>query len=324
MSVEAITWALGQRVGRSTAKFVLTILANCADGKEFLCFPSVAYISEATDQDRKTVIAAIAKLVEMGFVEDSGERRGTTGQIIVYRLLVGKNGTVKESQKRNGSKNGTVPKSTGKSPKNGVKESQKRTETVPKTGHGNVIKQKETKENRQDGSQSTPSVDNSTPKASAQGARLPADWVLPKSLGVWAAAEQPTWTPEHIRKVAAAFKDHWIAQPGIKGRKTDWAATWRNWVRKEPALGGARSAHVGAVASGSWWEGDAGINAKGTELGVARHKDEPTPMYLLRIAKVAGRGPWIDHILRHAKTSGERWFNQVVATLGDGLLPADF
>jgi hypothetical protein len=162
----------------------------------------------------------------------------------------------------------------------------------------------------------------STPKACARR-RLPADWVLTKPLGIWAAAEQPTWTPEHIRKVAAAFKDHWIAQPGLKGRKTDWEATWRNWVRNAKPLSATQAVAGGAV-SGNWWEGDAGINAKGTELGVARHKDEPTPMYLLRIAKVAGRGPWIDHILRHAKTSGERWFNQVVATLGDGLLPTDF
>lgn len=28
------------------------------------------------------------------------------------------------------------------------------------------------------------------------------------------------------------FVDHWIAQPGIKGRKTNWVATWRNWMRK--------------------------------------------------------------------------------------------
>lgn len=316
MSVEAITWALGQHVGRSTAKFVLTILANCADGKEFLCFPSVAYIAEATDQDRKTVIAAIAKLIEIGLVEDTGERRGTTAQVIVYRLLVGKNGTVKESQKRNSSKNGTVPKTAGNSPKNGVKQYRKRMETVPKTGHGTVIKRNETS------GTVSPASPTASPPA-ARGTRLPKDWVLTKPLGVWAAGEQPTWTPEHIRKVAASFKDYWIAKAGKDGLKTDWEATWRNWVRNEKALGGAQ-ASAGAPVSGSWWEGDAGINAKGAELSIPRHKDEPTPHYLLRIAKAAGRGPWIDHILRHARTSGERWFNQVVATLGDALLPTDF
>jgi len=29
------------------------------------------------------------------------------------------------------------------------------------------------------------------------------------------------------------FSDYWTAQPGAKGRKTDWLATWRNWCRNE-------------------------------------------------------------------------------------------
>lgn len=28
------------------------------------------------------------------------------------------------------------------------------------------------------------------------------------------------------------FRDYWAAQPGQKGVKTDWPATWRNWVRR--------------------------------------------------------------------------------------------
>jgi uncharacterized protein YdaU (DUF1376 family) len=33
------------------------------------------------------------------------------------------------------------------------------------------------------------------------------------------------------RKTFETFRDYWIAQPGSKGLKTDWFATWRNWVR---------------------------------------------------------------------------------------------
>lgn len=29
------------------------------------------------------------------------------------------------------------------------------------------------------------------------------------------------------------FRDYWIAQPGAKGRKSDWSATWRNWCRRD-------------------------------------------------------------------------------------------
>lgn len=28
------------------------------------------------------------------------------------------------------------------------------------------------------------------------------------------------------------FRDYWTAQAGAKGRKADWAATWRNWARR--------------------------------------------------------------------------------------------
>ena len=33
------------------------------------------------------------------------------------------------------------------------------------------------------------------------------------------------------RRELAKFRDYWIAQPGQKGRKKDWQATWRNWLR---------------------------------------------------------------------------------------------
>jgi len=32
-------------------------------------------------------------------------------------------------------------------------------------------------------------------------------------------------------EVFDSFRDYWIAQPGSKGLKADWFATWRNWVR---------------------------------------------------------------------------------------------
>jgi hypothetical protein len=33
----------------------------------------------------------------------------------------------------------------------------------------------------------------------------------------------------------ARFRDFWIAKPGKDGRKADWFATWRNWVRNTRA-----------------------------------------------------------------------------------------
>ncbi|HET6631543.1 MAG TPA: helix-turn-helix domain-containing protein [Rhodanobacteraceae bacterium] len=87
MSVEAITWALRVPVPASSAKFVLVVLANQANDETGHAFPSVGYLASATGQDRKTVLANLAKLIEWGLIEDTGKRVGRTGRVIVYRLI---------------------------------------------------------------------------------------------------------------------------------------------------------------------------------------------------------------------------------------------
>lgn len=138
MSVEAITWALKEPVNHSSAKFVLVVLANCSSSESFEAYPSVKHISDATGQDRKTVLANLKRLIESGYISDTGKRVGQTGQVIVYQLNSTKKGAVKEYQKRNSTENGTVPNFQPNSTVFPVKESQISRETVPKTGHGTV------------------------------------------------------------------------------------------------------------------------------------------------------------------------------------------
>ena len=79
-----------------------------------------------------------------------------------------------------------------------------------------------------------PITNNHKPiKETQRGSRLAKDWVLTKSLGEWAQIERPDLD---VRQVAEQFKDYWIAQPGQKGVKLDWDATWRNWVRNTKAV----------------------------------------------------------------------------------------
>lgn len=67
---------------------------------------------------------------------------------------------------------------------------------------------------------------------SASASRLPADW-MPNDVDVkFCQAERPEL---HVEATALRFRDYWVAQPGVKGRKVDWSATWRNWVRNERA-----------------------------------------------------------------------------------------
>jgi hypothetical protein len=62
--------------------------------------------------------------------------------------------------------------------------------------------------------------------------RLAGDWVLPEALKSW-AVEAHHLDPQRIVRISLAFRDYWISKPGKDGTKLDWAATWRNWVRKE-------------------------------------------------------------------------------------------
>lgn len=64
----------------------------------------------------------------------------------------------------------------------------------------------------------------------ARATRLPATWYPDHDLKAWAEAERPDLD---LRTSIASFVDYWTAIPGSKGAKLDWAATFRNWIRRE-------------------------------------------------------------------------------------------
>jgi hypothetical protein len=76
---------------------------------------------------------------------------------------------------------------------------------------------------------------------SPRGARLPSDFPTPAEID-WCKQERPDLSASAMRD---KFRDYWLGIPGAKGRKLDWPATWRNFVRGEfgrPRDGPRRSA----------------------------------------------------------------------------------
>ena len=63
---------------------------------------------------------------------------------------------------------------------------------------------------------------------STRGTRLPNDWTPPPEYLIWA---QENGNGLDVALEADKFRDYWIAQPGQKGVKLNWNATWRNWIR---------------------------------------------------------------------------------------------
>lgn len=76
-----------------------------------------------------------------------------------------------------------------------------------------------------------------SPRAAPQGSRLPDDWQLPPDWRDRAdeARLRNALPAINLDLEAEKFSNYWHAQPGAKGRKTDWLATWTNWaLRAEP------------------------------------------------------------------------------------------
>lgn len=82
------------------------------------------------------------------------------------------------------------------------------------------------------------SLPSPSPKAerSPTGSRLPADWKPDAELTLWTARNVPS---VNVGIEAEKFRDYWHGKAGKDGRKADWPATWRNWVRRAAERVGA-------------------------------------------------------------------------------------
>jgi hypothetical protein len=101
-----------------------------------------------------------------------------------------------------------------------------------------------------------------------RGTRLPDDWIPDGQVIEWQRREG---IPDDLaRHELPRFRDYWHAQPGAKGTKADWSATWRNWLRR------AHDEHPTAVANGNTNHGKATTKAQGW-LALGRQLSEGHP-----------------------------------------------
>lgn len=118
---------------------------------------------------------------------------------------------------------------------------------------------------------------------SRRGTRLPDDWLPSPALTDWTRANCPDVASTEV----ARFRDYWAAQPGARGRKLDWDATWRNWARR--AQEEARSRNRGGYrnqaqimadmrAQAAAW--DAAHDPPGTQGDALRLLAQPPPGHL--------------------------------------------
>ncbi len=123
MSYTAMGLAMEVSGLRPLHKLVLLSVANRADNETNELWPSYEAFRADTGMDRKSVWQALKALKEAGLIEDTGKRKGITGQVQVLRLRVDRLRSAdkgKEFQKRNDSENGTVPFFPSNSSENGT------------------------------------------------------------------------------------------------------------------------------------------------------------------------------------------------------------
>ena len=81
------------------------------------------------------------------------------------------------------------------------------------------------------------------PPKTARGRRLPEDWTPTRNNANQQA--ESGFDQEYLITELLQFRDYWKAQPGQKGVKLDWDATWRNWLRNSTKYGSKQRTNNG-------------------------------------------------------------------------------
>lgn len=184
------------------AKGLLAYIASHAAG---WALSAEQIVSQGND-GRDAVRAGLRELEEAGYLTRV-QRRGDGGKIVSTDYLIGKPVAGKPVP---GPDQGRQDVSAGET-----------SDGFP-TG-GEPASKKTT-------SQKTKEKTNSS-ASPRRGTRVPEDFTPDDSMRAW---YRENGIGHHIDGAAEheRFMDYWRAQPGQKGVKTDWPATWRNWMRR--------------------------------------------------------------------------------------------
>lgn len=116
MSIDATSWAWKAPVQSCSQRIVLLALADRA-GEDHTAWPSAERLHQDTCLNIKTIPKVLKELTGLGLIMDTGERKGSSRRVVVYRLIgvvdrmnPPKNGSGQYPQKRDTPEKGIHPK----------------------------------------------------------------------------------------------------------------------------------------------------------------------------------------------------------------------
>jgi len=230
MSFETLVWVRQIRAGNPSARSVLRVIADHA-GQDHSCYLRTRLIADETELSESTVRNALAHLVDVGLIKVF-ERRHANGarRSNRYQALVDGEDTPapdaedwadirtrKPAEDPPGAGGGTLREPEGGGPGAG----------------GGTLREPEGFPYNE-----VTLFEASTSKGRAPrpttATRIPDGFMPTDEMKAWFAAEK-LHRVINGRMEHEKFVDYWKAAPGAKGRKLDWAATWRNWMRTAAA-----------------------------------------------------------------------------------------
>ena len=234
MSIKIMTMVFSAKVGSATRKLILLKLADNADDSG-RCWPSQKYLTEACEISERSLRDHLKRLEEDGFItavpkHENGMRVGTEYTINIDAMQETK--PARQNLPVDRQISPSLPADSAGTtrqilpPNHHIEPSENHhippTSLPPQGGdgralakHGAVKRQGTFFEN------------------SEYRGVVPDEWIA------WAVSRGIPF--DRASMAAEAFQDYWIAATGVRARKRDWFATWRNWIRREAQSGARRS-----------------------------------------------------------------------------------
>jgi hypothetical protein len=231
----------------STARHLMLSLAVKADWETGVIphehSPSLTTLAAMTGLTRSTVAEWLDSLETGGWVKRERPPKGSRSIRTRYTLLVGSSLIAKPARasRRNtaGDTNGpaggpldevdarTIPSREG--PPSGPAAVRQADPCSPPSGPAST----EISPSERSTSQGRPVRAKARPvtpgRSGNAGTRIPADFHATTEMITWARQH----TPNVGRSATDAFIDYFTAAPDPQGRREDWSASWRNWMRRE-------------------------------------------------------------------------------------------